>query len=469
MKLSREELSTEGLIIEEIEGDTLTPISIYQKLKGKKKFLLESSLKHENSGRFSFIGAEPFMELIGNGNSSQIINNSENKYINQKPLEVLKTLLPEKSPKMEPLFPFIGGAVGYAGYDAIRQYEKIGKIPNDELMLPDVHFLFFEVLVVFDHLEQKVYIVASQQQNGSTLEELANQIEQTKEQIRMGVAEDVVKEVNLSAFQASIPKEHFMNHVIKAKKYIEDGDIFQVVLSQRLKAEIEGDSFSLYRKLRVKNPSPYMYYFDFQAYSIAGVSPESLIKVKGRQVITNPIAGTRPRGANGEEDSRLAEDLLADEKELAEHKMLVDLGRNDLGRVCEFGSVQVTKFLEIEKYKHVIHLVSEVEGKLVENYSPIDALISCLPAGTVSGAPKIRAMEIINEMENSKRGIYSGAIGYVSANGNLDFALAIRTMVIKGKEAYIQAGAGIVYDSIPEKEYEETLHKLRMFLGGEGK
>ncbi|WP_338452154.1 anthranilate synthase component I [Niallia oryzisoli] len=466
---SREELSLDALIIEEIEGDTLTPISIYQKLKGKKKFLLESSLKHENSGRFSFIGAEPFMELIGNGNSSQIIINNEHKYINQKPLEVLKTLLPEESPKPEPLFPFIGGAVGYAGYDAIRQYEKIGEIPNDELMLPDVHFLFFEVLVVFDHLEQKVYIVASQQPNGSTLEELANQIEHINGQITKGVAEDVVKEVNLSAFQASIPKEQFMNHVEKAKKYIEDGDIFQVVLSQRLKAELEGEPFSLYRKLRVKNPSPYMYYFDFQAYSIAGVSPESLIKVKGRQVITNPIAGTRPRGANEEEDRRLAEDLLADEKELAEHKMLVDLGRNDLGRVCEFGSVQVTKFLEIEKYKHVMHLVSEVEGNLVENYSPIDALISCLPAGTVSGAPKIRAMEIINEMENSKRGIYSGAIGYVSANGNLDFALAIRTMVIKGKEAYIQAGAGIVYDSIPEKEYEETLHKLRMFLGGDSK
>lgn len=467
--LSREELSSEGLIIEEIEGDTLTPISIYQRLKGNKKFMLESSLKHENSGRFSFIGAEPFMELIGVGNGSQIIYNNETKYLNKKPLEVLKTLLPKKAPKPEPLFPFIGGAVGYAGYDAIRQYEDIGENPNDELMLPEIHFLFFEVLVVFDHLEQKVYIVALQQPNGSTHEELSNQIERTKDQIRQGMSEDGIKEVNLSSFQASIPKEQFIHHVIKAKKYIEEGDIFQVVLSQRLKAEIEGDPFSLYRKLRVKNPSPYMYYFDFQDYSIAGVSPESLIKVKGSQVITNPIAGTRPRGRNDEEDIHLGKDLLADEKELAEHKMLVDLGRNDLGRVCEFGSVQVTKFLEIEKYKHVIHLVSEVEGRLVENFSPIDALISCLPAGTVSGAPKIRAMEIINEMENSKRGIYSGAIGYVSANGNLDFALAIRTMVIKGNQAYIQAGAGIVYDSIPEKEYEETLHKLKMFLGGDVK
>ena len=210
-----------------------------------------------------------------------------------------------------------------------------------------------------------------------------------------------------------------------------------------------------------------MYYFDFDGYSIAGVSPESLIKVKGKQVITNPIAGTRPRGKSAEEDAELAKDLLADEKELAEHKMLVDLGRNDLGRVCEFGSVQVTKFLQIEKYKHVMHLVSEVEGTLVEDFSPLDALTSCLPAGTVSGAPKIRAMEIINEMENCKRGIYSGAIGYVSGNGNLDFALTIRTMVIKGNQAYIQAGAGVVHDSIPEKEYEETIHKLKMFLEGE--
>ncbi|WP_071395237.1 anthranilate synthase component I [Bacillus tuaregi] len=467
MKLSREELSSEALIIEEIEGDTLTPISIYQRLKGEKKFLLESSLKHENSGRFSFIGAEPFMELIGIGNGSQIIKNNENHFLHKKPLEVLKELLPENTSKPEPMFPFIGGAVGYASYDAIRQYENIGDIPDDELMLPEVHFLFFEVLVVFDHLEQKVYIVASPQHNGSSFTELSSKIEQTKRLIRQSVSDDSSNEVTLSSFQASIPKEQFMNHVIKAKKHIEEGDIFQVVLSQRLKAEIDGEPFSLYRKLRVKNPSPYMYYFDFEDYAIAGVSPESLIKVKGKQVITNPIAGTRPRGANGEEDVTLAADLLADEKELAEHKMLVDLGRNDLGRVCEFGSVHVTKFLQIEKYKHVIHLVSEVEGRLVDQLSPIDALIACLPAGTVSGAPKIRAMEIINEMENMKRGIYSGAIGYVSANGNLDFALAIRTMVIKGNEAYIQAGAGIVYDSIPEKEYEETLHKLKMFLGGD--
>ncbi len=455
------------LIIEEIEGDTLTPISIYQRLTGRKKFLLESSLKHENSGRFSFIGAEPFMELIGNGDTSKIKKGNDTENVLEKPLEVLKKLLPKSSTKQEPLFPFIGGAVGYVSYDSIRQYENIGEIPNDELQTPDVHFLFFEVLVVFDHLEQKVYLVASPQKNGSSLEELQVQLTKTKHEITNATPDEVAKEVSLSSFQAAMPKQEFIDNVQRAKTYIEEGDIFQVVLSQRLKAQIEGDPFSLYRKLRVKNPSPYMYYFDFDGYSIAGVSPESLIKVKGRQVITNPIAGTRPRGKSAAEDETLAKDLLADEKELAEHKMLVDLGRNDLGRVCEFGTVQVTKFLTIEKYKHVMHLVSEVEGVLVEDFSPLDALTSCLPAGTVSGAPKIRAMEIINEMENCKRGIYSGAIGYVSGNGNLDFALTIRTMVIKGNEAYIQAGAGIVYDSVPEKEYEETIHKLKMFLEGE--
>jgi len=455
------------LIIEEIEGDTLTPISIYQRLIGNKKFLLESSLKHENSGRFSFIGADPFMELIGHGDSSQIKKANHTEHVLEKPLEVLKKLLPKTKTKQEPLFPFVGGAVGYVSYDSIRQYENIGEVPDDEIQTPDVHFLFFEVLVVFDHLEQKVYLVASPQKNGSSLEELQDKLAKTRQEIQNGIPDEEAEEVNLSSFQAAMTKQEFINNVQRAKTYIEEGDVFQVVLSQRLKAKIQGDPFSLYRKLRIKNPSPYMYYFDFEGYSIAGVSPESLIKVKGRQVITNPIAGTRPRGKSATEDESLAKDLLADEKELAEHKMLVDLGRNDLGRVCEFGTVQVTKFLEIEKYKHVMHLVSEVEGKLVEDFAPIDALTSCLPAGTVSGAPKIRAMEIINEMENCKRGIYSGAIGYVSGNGNLDFALTIRTMVIKGNEAYIQAGAGIVYDSVPEKEYEETIHKLKMFLEGE--
>ncbi len=455
------------IIVKEIEGDTLTPISIYQSLKGKKKFLLESSLKHENSGRFSFIGAEPFMELKGFGDTSYIVKGGSEEKILEKPLELLKKILPEQEIEPSALFPFVGGAVGYAGYDAIRQYENIGKVPEDEFGLPDVHFLFFEELVVFDHLEQKVYLTALPLRYGATEEELEKRLEKKRLEIVKGINTEEAADVTLTSFRAAMTKEKFMENIRKAKSYIEEGDIFQVVLSQRLTAELQGDPFSLYRKLRIKNPSPYMYYFDFDGYSIAGVSPESLIKVSGSQVITNPIAGTRPRGKSPEEDEMLSSDLLADEKELAEHKMLVDLGRNDLGRVCEFGSVKLKKFLSIEKYKHVIHLVSEVEGTLKKNFTAIDALTSCLPAGTVSGAPKIRAMEIINELENSKRGIYSGAIGYLSANGNMDFALTIRTMIIKGEQAYIQAGAGIVYDSVPEKEYEETLHKLKMFLEAE--
>lgn len=460
-------INKKKLIVREIEGDTLTPISIYQSLKGKKKFLLESSLKHENSGRFSFIGAEPYMELKGFGDISHIIKNGSEEIVFEKPLELLKRLLPQQDVEPSALFPFVGGAVGYAGYDAIRQYENIGEVPEDELGLPDVHFLFFEEMVVFDHLEQKVYLTALPLKTDTTEEELLKKLEKKRLEIVNGVRVEEAADVTLTSFRKAMSKEKFIENVRKAKSYIEEGDIFQVVLSQRLTANIQGDPFSLFRRLRIKNPSPYMYYFDFDGYAIAGVSPESLIKVQDRHVITNPIAGTRPRGKSPEEDEVLITSLLADEKELAEHKMLVDLGRNDLGRVSEFGSIKLTKLLSIEKYKHVIHLVSEVEGTLKPTFAAIDALTSCLPAGTVSGAPKIRAMEIINELENSKRGIYSGAIGYLSANGNMDFALTIRTMVIKGEQAYIQAGAGIVYDSIPEKEYEETLHKLKMFLESE--
>jgi anthranilate synthase component 1 len=293
---------------------------------------------------------------------------------------------------------------------------------------------------------------------------LRQKVEKRKAEIQNGNSKMESNEAALTDFKAFTSKEDFVDKVKKAKQYIEEGDIFQVVLSQRLKAEMTGDPFSFYRKLRVQNPSPYMYYLDFEDYAVAGASPESLIKATGDKVITNPIAGTRPRGKTEAEDLQLEKSLKEDEKELAEHRMLLDLGRNDLGRVCEFGSITIEKNMVIERYKHVMHLVSEVGGKLKKPNSAIDALIACLPAGTVSGAPKIRAMEIINELEKVKRGIYSGAVGYFSGNGNMDFALAIRTMVIKDGNAYIQAGAGIVHDSVPEKEYEETLHKLKAFL-----
>lgn len=454
------------LLIEKIDGDTLTPISIYQRIKGKKKFLLESSLKHENSGRYSIIGSNPAFELIGNGPVSTIIRGNTKEIIEEKSLSLVKKLLPKIQVELPFDLPITGGAIGYVGYDNIRQYEDIGPEAKDEIGIPDVHLLFFEDLIIFDHSEQIIYLIATPLSETTTEEELQEKINKRKEELTAPFVEEK-GEVSLTAFQPSITKQAFVEKVNKAKEYIRNGDIFQVVPSQRMSAKIEGSPFSYYRGLRIKNQSPYMYFLDFEEYAVVGSSPESLIKAHNGKVITNPIAGTRPRGATIEEDKDLANDLLEDEKELAEHKMLVDLARNDVGKVSHFGSVKVEKYLKVEKYKHVMHLVSEVSGDLKEEYSSVDALISCLPAGTVSGAPKIRAMQIINELEGAKRGIYSGAVGYFSKNGNMDFALAIRTMVIKGNNAYIQAGAGIVYDSVPEKEYEETIHKLKVFLEGQ--
>ncbi|WP_141434229.1 anthranilate synthase component I [Bacillus sp. 03113] len=459
--------ANEAFIMEELGGDTITPISIYQKVKGKKKFLLESSLKHEKSGRYSFIGANPSFELKGFGSKSYVVKGETEQAYEEKPLDLLKKLLPKKVTSINTMFPLIGGAVGYVGYDVIRQYENIGKDIKDELEVPDVHLMFFEDLVVFDHLDQKVFIVSIALDDETTTEDLKKRIESRKAEILMTTEDEEIGEVVISDFQPMKNKERYEEMVRKAKEYIVEGDIFQVVPSHRLSADFEGKPFDYYRKLRVKNQSPYMYFLDYEDYAIVGSSPESLIKATDGRIVSNPIAGSRPRGKTVEEDLALEKDLLSDEKELAEHKMLVDLARNDIGKVSEFGSVQVDKYIKVEKYRHIMHLVSEVSGKLKEDYSAIDALISCLPAGTVSGAPKIRAMEIINELEDSKRGVYSGAVGYFSANGNMDVALAIRTMVIKDQKAYIQAGAGIVYDSVPEKEYEETIHKLRVFLEGQ--
>ncbi len=451
-----------GILIEELEGDILTPISIYQRISGKKKFLLESSLKHERSGRYSFIGADPVFELKGNGGKSILIKGGEETELAEPALEMVKKLLPEKP--MQAPFPLTGGAVGYVGYDSIRQYEDIGSIPEDELGVPDVHLMFFEIMAVYDHAEQKVYLIGTPLSPDTTEESLRLRIAGRRKEIEEGSAVPSDSGIKISRYSASETKASFVEKVKKAKEYIIQGDIFQVVLSQRMQADIEGNPFSFYRRLRIQNPSPYMYFLNFGDYAVAGASPESLIKADADKVTTNPIAGTRPRGRDEEEDKRLSADLLSDEKELAEHRMLLDLGRNDLGRVCEFGSVKIEKYMQAEKFRHVIHLVSEVSGKLKPGYSPADSLAACLPAGTVSGAPKIRAMEIINELEEYKRGVYSGAIGYFSAGGSMDFALAIRTMLIKGNKAYIQAGAGIVHDSVPEKEYEETIHKLRAFL-----
>ncbi|GAB2557448.1 anthranilate synthase component I [Gracilibacillus alcaliphilus] len=446
-----------------LNGDTITPISVFNRIQGKKKFLLESSGNHSEKGRFSFIGLNPYKEVIGTGVDTVVVDHTKatEEHLQEKPLEVVKAHIPNEDIPLP--FAFYGGAIGFIGYDAIRQYEYIGEMLEDEIDMPDVHMMFYQDVIVFDHMKQLITIMTVDLDGTRNEALLTEQLHQLQEQILTPESFSPDKELAVS-FAPSIPKQEFLQMVEEAKQHIVDGDIFQVVLSQRMKATFEADPFVFYRKLRVANPSPYMYFIDFDDYIVLGASPESLIKTTGSHVVTNPIAGTRPRGKTEQEDKQLAAELLADEKELAEHKMLVDLSRNDLGRVCETGSITIPKYMTIERYQHVMHIVSEVHGELTAAYTGLDALISALPAGTVSGAPKIRAMQIINELEQKKRGTYAGAVGYINMNGDLDLALAIRTMVIKGEHAYVQAGAGIVYDSNPESEYQETLNKAKSLL-----
>jgi anthranilate synthase component I len=449
------------VFIEEIEGDTLTPISVFQMISGKRKFLLESSHKHNDSGRFSFIGCDPVYELLNEKGKSYLARNGVKERIKSSFSEALKEMLPKVNPELD--IPFIGGGVGFVSYDFIRDFEEIGPMKEDPLDMPEAHLMFFNEVIVFDHLKQKISLIGIPFP-GYSHEALVKKIKKRKDELDSSVKKQPVNRFSLSDFKSSQNREEFEKSVRIAKSLIEEGEIFQVVLSRRLSADAKGDPFSFYRKLRVDNPSPYMYFIDFEDYVVAGTSPESLVKYRDGTMITNPIAGTRPRGRTGEEDVKLEVELTQDEKELAEHKMLVDLSRNDLGRICEIGSVRIDKFLAVERYQFVMHLVSEVSGRLMQGAHPIDGLAACLPAGTVSGAPKIRAMQIINELEAEKRGVYSGAVGYFSACGSMDFALAIRTMVVKGGKGYLQAGAGIVYDSDPAKEFDETNHKLKALM-----
>nr|WP_244513450.1 anthranilate synthase component I [Oceanobacillus limi] len=454
-----------SLRVKEIEGDTLTPISIFYRLIGQKKFLLESSLKHEKNGRYSFIGCDPFLEVRGQGEVCHVHHITTNQ-TNTQPVTILEFLKHQLRTSIGDLpFPFYGGGVGYIGYDVIRQFEDIGEIPHDELQMPEFHLMFYEKIVIMDHQLQQVFIVVINLSGNLVDDRLNDEVIKVEQQLQKpSYKEFISEEVKTGPFSSNMTKEAYMEKVNLAKEYIKRGEIYQVVLSQRLQAAFQGSPFLFYRELRRSNPSPYMFYIDFDDYLLIGSSPESLTTVRGKHVLTNPIAGTRKRGATEKEDLAIEKELLTDEKELAEHRMLVDLGRNDLGKVCEVGSIQLRKYLTVERYKHVMHLVSEVEGKLRKNVSSLESLFACLPAGTVSGAPKIRAMQLINEMETTKRGVYSGGVGYLNINGDLDFALAIRTMVIKENNTYVQAGAGVVLDSVPEKEYEETLNKAKALL-----
>mgnify|MGYP001182211336 FL=1 len=448
--------------IEKQNADTLTPIIIFNRLTGKKRFLLESTVHHDKKGKYSFIGTDPYQEIMGSGQNTAAIHHEKQTRITvkQHPLTYLEKQLPKIN--LDLPLPFYGGAIGYFGYDTIRSYEDIGIDLPDDINMPDIHFMLFKNIVVFDHKKEEIYLIAVNP-DGEADDLLEKRLEQLNRKLKEPKSEQPIRQEKLQ-FQPEVSKRNFLNKVHQAKKHIQKGEVLQVVLSQRMKANMDGDPFSFYRMLRKSNPSPYMFYIDFESYILLGSSPESLIQTRGKEIMTNPIAGTRPRGKNQREDDILTRELLADKKEIAEHEMLIDLSLKDFESICKAGSIEVPTRMEVEKYEHVMHMVSEVRGYLKENHTSFDALISCLPAGTVSGAPRLRAMQIINNLEEKKRGVYAGGIGYINYSHDLNVTLAIRSLVIKDNHAYLQAGAGIVSDSVPEKEFEETMHKARSLM-----
>lgn len=438
-----------------LPADTLTPILAYMRVQGDHKVILESIPSEKENARFSIVAYNPVFEVTYQDG----ILYENGKVLEQDPFDYLHQVTVKG---LTSDLPFAGGAIGFAGYDMIGVYEEIGRIPQDTIGTPDMHFFIYESYVIFDHKKEKVYVVEDNIYSGRSNDAVRQSLGKVVTDLQTQAPNEFTPQA-LQALQFSnhIEKEVFMEMVAKAKKLIREGDMFQCVLSQRFSADFEGDPLDYYRNLRVTNPSNYLYFYDFGDYQIIGASPESLVSVKKGEVTTNPIAGTRPRGATEEEDQALAHELLHDIKETAEHRMLVDLGRNDIGKIAQNGTVEVTKYMEVEYFRYVMHLTSVVKGQLLPHLTALDALKATLPAGTVSGAPKIRAMRRIYELEEEKRGVYAGAIGYLSATGDMDFAIAIRTMILKNQKAYVQAGAGIVYDSVPENEFYETINKAK--------
>lgn len=438
-----------------LTADTLTPILAYMRIQGKHKVILESIPREKEQARFSIIAYNPVFEIVYQ--DGILLENG--RAVEADPLDYLSRLIVKTKPSD---LPFAGGAIGFIGYDMIGLYENIGQIPEDFVGLPDMHFFVYESYLIFDHKMEKVHVIEDNLYSGRDNDSLRQALGQVIKELQTQAPNEFSpQELESLIFKNHIEKETFKDMVQKAKNLIRQGDMFQCVLSQRFSADFTGDPLDYYRNLRVTNPSNYLYFFDFEDYQVIGASPESLVAVKNGLVTTNPIAGTRPRGATDEEDKELAEDLLADLKETAEHRMLVDLGRNDIGRIAKNGTVKVSKYMDVEYFRYVMHLTSVVKGELLDELTAMDALKATLPAGTVSGAPKIRAMQRIYQLEKEKRGLYAGAIGYLSASGDMDFAIAIRTMIIKNQRAYVQAGAGIVYDSQPEKEFYETINKAK--------
>lgn len=458
-------------VYREIFSDMDTPVSALSKLESTRSaFLLESVEGGERWARHSFLGTDP--KLVVQGREGQAVTaNAEDSYTAafSDPLSFLEGLMGEyRAPSLPGLPSFCGGAVGYLSYDTIRYFEPVPVSGEDELRLPEFLFMLADSLIVFDHLQHSMKVVQNAmpaKEGAGSYDVAVARIEELIEQLRRPTLHRPAPATGENgAVVSNMAPERFLAIVERAKEHIRAGDIFQAVLSQRLSADLKASPFDVYRVLRRVNPSPYMYYLRHGDLAIVGSSPEPLVRVEGEGVVTRPIAGTRRRGRTPEDDLRLERELLADAKERAEHIMLVDLGRNDLGRVCRPGTVRVEELMVVERYSHVMHMVSSVVGKLAPGHSAFDVLRAAFPAGTVSGAPKIRAMEIIDELEPSRRGPYAGAIGYFSFSGSLDTCITIRTIITQGSKAYVQAGAGIVADSIPERELLETENKARALL-----
>src|SRR5712691_749649 len=468
------ELAQRGTFVpvyKEIVADLLTPVSAFLKIAEHSDyaFLLESVEGGEHVGRYSFLGKDPFL-ILRSREGKTIIDRAGQTSESDKPfIATLRELMASfHSPFVPGLPRFTGGAVGYLGYDAAAWFEPVTLQGVSERQ-DEGGFMLFDTVLAFDHVRHRILIIANARITGDEdLESLYQfacaKIEFVERELDRPLSKPHCPDKTPIDVTSNVSRDEFEQMVRTAKEYIAAGDVYQVVLSQRFETKLGADPFTVYRALRHVNPSPYMYFIRMGDRSIVGSSPEMLVRVEGRRIETHPIAGTRPRGRNDEEDMRLAEELKRNEKERAEHVMLVDLGRNDVGRVSEYGSVRVPQFMGLEKFSHVMHLTSIVEGKLADDRDRLDALVSCFPAGTVSGAPKVRAMQIIKELEPSGRGVYAGAVGYLDFAGNLDFCIAIRTVIMSDGKAYVQAGAGIVMDSNPAAEYEETKDKAQALL-----
>ncbi len=454
----------------EILSDIRTPIEVLRILRNVSRhcYILESVENQEKWGRYTFLGYNPLLEiscLNGELTVKNVHTGETETHQTTHPAEYIRELMNGyTSPKL-PGFPsFTGGLVGYFGYDYIKYSEPCLRLDaKDEEHFKDVDLMLFDKVIAFDNIRQKIILITniSSENIEESYQKGVAELDEMVRLIREGTPAPVKKAHLKSEFRRLFSKEEYCGMVERAKKYIYEGDIFQVVLSNRLDADFEGSLLDTYRILRTTNPSPYMFYFSSDDMEVAGASPETLVKLENGILHTFPLAGTRPRGKDDEEDKQLEKELLADEKELSEHNMLVDLGRNDLGKISEFGSVEVEKYMSIERYSHVMHIGSTVRGRIREGFSALDAVDAVLPAGTLSGAPKIRACEIINELENNKRGIYGGAVGYIDFSGNLDTAIAIRLCFKKNGRVFVRSGAGIVADSVPEKEYNECINKAK--------